>query len=305
MKSLSTTIIAIFFLFGILSATAVRPESTIGKKLAEYLAARPEYALTKTGMKRLHSGKSPSVGVATHRAANEFAPENTLSAMQCALDLEADYIEIDVRQTKDSMSVILHDGNLDRTTNGKGPLNNMNFQEARALSAGEWFDPFFKTEQIPSLEEVCRLVSQHNSTNTFKTYLYVDCKDIDAKVLIDCMAKYGLLEGSVFYVNDPQVQINKLRSMAPHAKVMPGLNNGMDLDKVIEAYHPYALDVNWKELSKELIEKAHSKGVKIFSDGFGGNQAVGSYVHAISAGIDVISTNKISVICDAVSQLKE
>lgn len=287
------------FFFGVLSATGNMPASKISKKLADYLTTKPEYARTKAGMAHFRSGSHPAVGIATHRAANEFAPENTLSAMQCALDLEVDYIEIDVRQTRDGHSLLLHDGNLNRTTNGKGPIREMNAEEVRALSAGAWFDPFFEPEKVPTLEEACQLLSSHNKANNHQTFFYVDCKDINTKFLIDCLVKYNLLEGSVFYVNDPKTQIEQLRTFAPNAKVMPGLGSRNDLERMVNTYHPYALDVNWKELSKELITKAHAMGIKIFSDGFGGNQTVESYAKAIRDGIDVISTNKISVFCDA------
>ena len=85
--------------------------------------------------------------------------------------------------------------------------------------------------------------------------------------------------------------------------MMPGLGRAKDLDRMVDMYHPYALDVNWNELSKELIDKAHARGVKIFSDGFGNNMNADSYIKAIKAGIDVISTNKISVICQAAERL--
>ena len=247
--------------------------------------------------------KTPAVGVAVHRAANEFAPENTLAAMRIALDLEVDYIEMDVRQTKDGKSLILHDGNLNRTTSGKGPLRELNFDEARALSAGSWFDPFFATEKIPTLEESCMLLADHNEKSRHKTYFYVDCKDINVPVLIGALSKYKLLEASVFYVSEQQ--ISQIRSLAPTARMLPGLHNPKDLDRMIDTYHPYALDTNWKDLSKELIGKAHAKGVKIFSDGFGGDMNVESYVKAIRAGIDVISTNKVSIICEAASKISK
>ncbi len=248
-------------------------------------------------METFRAAKATAVGVATHRAANEFAPENTLSAMQIALYLQVDYIEMDVRQTKDGKSVILHDGNLNRTTNGKGPLKALYFDEARVLSAGLWFDPFFVSEKIPTLEEACKLLAEHNEESRQKTYFYVDCKDINAQILIDALVKYNLLEGSVFYVNEQQ--IGQIRALAPKAKMLPGLSGPKDLDRMIDNYHPYALDINWEDISKELIDKAHAKGVKIFSDGFGGNQNVESYAKAIRAGIDVISTNKVSVIFEA------
>jgi glycerophosphoryl diester phosphodiesterase len=304
MKSLLTMILISFSLAGNTNASGIVPESNQQQKLADYLTTKPEYAKTKEAMAHFRAKKTPVVGIAVHRAANEFAPENTLSAMQIALDLEVDFIEMDVRQTKDGISVLLHDGNLNRTTNGKGPINEMNFNDVRALSAGSWFNPFFATEKVPTLEEACKLLSDHNNKNKHKTFFYVDCKEINAKVLIDYLSQYKLLEGSVFYVNEI-VQINQIRTLAPMAKMMPGLGSAKDLDKMIESYHPYALDTNWKELSKELIDKAHAKGVHIFSDGFGNDMTPDSYVKAIKAGIDVISTNKISVICEAAEKLSK
>ena len=301
MKTLFTLIICFLFLEGSGSVFCPETVSWLPQKLADYLALNPEYAGTKAEMKIFRTAKTPVVGVAMHRAANEFAPENTLAAMQIALELEVDYIEMDVRQTKDGKSVILHDGNLNRTTNGNGPLNKMNLEDIRALSAGLWFNPFYAAEKIPTLEESCILVAGHNKTSTHKTYFYVDCKDINIRVLVDTLSKYKLLNGSVFYVSEQQ--IGQIRSLAPTARMLPGLHDPKDLDRMIDTYHPYALDANWTDLSKELIDNAHAKGVKIFSDGFGGDMNVESYGKAIHAGIDVISTNKVSVICEAASKI--
>ena len=301
MTRLLTMIVCSLFIAGSSFASGKSSESKLPQKLAEYLASKPEYIKTKAEMKKFRTAKTPAVGVAVHRAANEFAPENTLAAMQIALDLEVDFIEMDVRQTKDGQSLILHDGNLNRTTNGKGPLRDLNFDEARTLSAGLWFDPFFAAEKIPTLEESCALLAEYNGKSSHKTYFYVDCKDINVKVLIDNLSKYHLLEGSVFYINEAK-QIEQIRAVAPKAKILPGLRSGKDFNKMADTLHPYALDVNWKDISKELIDSAHAKGVKIFSDGFGEDMNIESYQKAIKAGIDVISTNKVSVICEAATR---
>ncbi len=301
MKRLLTLIICSILLAGSSFASGKSSESKLPQKLADYLATKPEYVKTKAEMMKFRATKIPVVGVAVHRAANEFAPENTLAAMRIALDLEVDYIEMDVRQTKDGKSMILHDGNLDRTTNGNGPLKDLNFNEARSLSAGKWFDPFFAEEKIPTLEESCALLAEHNKKARHKTYFYVDCKEINAKVLIDCLAKYNLLEGSVFYINEAK-QIDQIRALAPKAKILPGLRSGKDFNKMADILHPYALDISWKDISKELIDHAHAKGVKIFSDGFGEDMNVASYQKAIQSGIDVISTNKVSIICEAATK---
>ena len=302
MKKLLTFLSISFVMAGVNLVSGQTGPTDSARSLADYLATKPGYAKTKAGMIAFRSATKPIVGVAVHRAANEFAPENTLSAIQIALDLEVDYIEMDVRQTRDGHSILLHDGSLDRTTNGKGPVNQMNFSDVRALSAGTWFDAFFANEKVPTLEEACRLLSEHNAKFSHKTYFYVDCKEINAEVLLDELTKYQLLEGSVFYINEEK-QIGQIRALAPQAKILPGLDNRSYLDKTIDAIHPYALDANWKELSKEMIDKAHAKGVKIFSDGFGGNMNTESYVRAIQAGIDVISTNKVSVIYEAASKI--
>ena len=178
-------ILVSLFLAGSVSALGSNPGEKPNPKLAEYLSTKPEYLKTMTGMITFRAKKTAVVGVATHRAANEFAPENTLSAIQCALDLQVDYIEMDVRQTKDGISVLLHDGNLNRTTNGKGPVKDMDFAEVHKLSAGLWFDQFFTNEKVPTLEEACQLLSQHNEKSKHKTYFYVDCKEINVKVLIE------------------------------------------------------------------------------------------------------------------------
>lgn len=301
MNKLLTIIFALILIFGSFSVRCNTPQTKSGKKLFEYLAGNPEYIKTKTAMANFRKAKEPVVRIATHRAANEFAPENTLSAMKIAMDLKVDYIEIDVRLTKDGRSLILHDGNLNRTTNGKGPLKELNFEEARKLSAGLWFSPFFSDEMIPTLEESCQLLSDHNEKSGHKTYFYVDCKDINVRVLIDTLSKYKLLDGSVFYVSEQQ--IDQIRTLAPQAKMLPGLQNPKDLDRMTDTWHPYALDVNWKDLSAELIQNAHAKGVKIFSDGFGDAETADHYSQAIQSGIDVISTNKISVICEAAAKL--
>lgn len=68
-----------------------------------------------------------------HRGASALAPENTLEAFQEAGRLGADYWETDVRQTRDGVLVLMHDGTVDRTTAGRGPVEALTGAEAEAL----------------------------------------------------------------------------------------------------------------------------------------------------------------------------
>lgn len=99
------------------------------------------------------------VTITGHRGAAGYAPENTLASVQKALELGADRIEIDIHQTKDGVVVVIHDDDVDRTTNGKGKVSDLTFKELQLLDAGSFFDPAFKDERVPSLEEVIRFVN--------------------------------------------------------------------------------------------------------------------------------------------------
>lgn len=92
-----------------------------------------------------------------HRGASEVAPENTMAAFTTALDLGADGFEFDVQLTSDGHPVVIHDTNLDRTTNGTGPVFDATLEQVRDLDAGSWFGPEFAGAQIPTLDEVLAL----------------------------------------------------------------------------------------------------------------------------------------------------
>ena len=91
--------------------------------------------------------------ICAHRGDVEVTPENTISAFLSAVKKGAQQIEFDVALTKDGKIVVMHDSTVDRTTNGKGRVSDLTFDEIRSLDAGSWFDPKFKGTQVPTLRE--------------------------------------------------------------------------------------------------------------------------------------------------------
>lgn len=102
------------------------------------------------------------IQILAHRGASAYAPENTMSAFQLAIDQGADWLEMDVQQTKDGQLVVFHDLRMERTTNGRGALRDLTLAEVRQLDAGGWFGSQFANERVPTFEEVVALASQHN-----------------------------------------------------------------------------------------------------------------------------------------------
>lgn len=88
-----------------------------------------------------------------HRGASTYAPENTLEAIHTAADLGAEWVELDVKLTKDGVPIIFHDDTLDRTTNGSGRVADMTYDEIKELDAGSWFGESFIGAKIPTLEQ--------------------------------------------------------------------------------------------------------------------------------------------------------
>ncbi|MFN7132645.1 MAG: glycerophosphodiester phosphodiesterase, partial [Myxococcales bacterium] len=102
----------------------------------------------------------PRPALVAHRGGGLLRPENTLEAFAHALELGADVLELDVRLSKDGQVVVIHDGLLDRTTDGSGPVEARTLGELRALDAGARFTrggeaPFRgRGVRIPTFEEV-------------------------------------------------------------------------------------------------------------------------------------------------------
>ncbi len=96
----------------------------------------------------------------SHRGASGYAPENTLAAFKLAMDMGAPRIELDVRLSSDAELVVIHDESVDRTTNGKGAVNDLSLAQLKALDAGAWFSDKFRGERIPTLDEALSLSSQ-------------------------------------------------------------------------------------------------------------------------------------------------
>jgi glycerophosphoryl diester phosphodiesterase len=92
-----------------------------------------------------------------HRGSMLDRPENTLASYRRAIEAGANVAECDVRTTRDGILVSHHDGEISRTSSGKGLVGDMTLAELRQLDFGGWFDPKFKGERIPTLQEILEL----------------------------------------------------------------------------------------------------------------------------------------------------
>ena len=97
-----------------------------------------------------------------HRGACAYAPENTLVSFETAINMGVEWIEFDVKITKDQVPIIFHDDTLERTTNGNGAVQDYTLEEIKELEAGSWFGDSFTGISIPTLEEALDILIDRN-----------------------------------------------------------------------------------------------------------------------------------------------
>lgn len=99
------------------------------------------------------------VYIIAHRGCSSETPENTMASIKKAIEIGVDLIEIDLHLTKDLIPVVIHDSDLNRTSNFKSILKieMSNLDELQNVDVGSWFDANFTEERLPTLKEVLEL----------------------------------------------------------------------------------------------------------------------------------------------------
>ena len=214
------------------------------------------------------------IAVISHRGEHLKHPENTLPAFQAAIEAGADYFELDVRTTSDGHLILMHDRTVDRTTDGKGAVREMTFDQIRALSAGG--------AQPPTLEEALTLAHGHIG-------VYVDSKDIAPADLVIALEKAGMLDKVVIYGGAEFLK--NVQAIRPSLKVMPEANSAAILEKLIDVLKLHVAAFDAHDFIDDVIQIAKRAGVDIYVDRLGPADNVAHWQDAIDRGATGIQTD--------------
>ncbi|MBV8390427.1 MAG: glycerophosphodiester phosphodiesterase family protein [Mucilaginibacter sp.] len=200
--------------------------------------------------------------VVCHRGDHVIYPENTLAAYAEAIKNRADYVEIDLRTTKDSALVSMHDGTVDRMTNAKGPVKDKTLAEIEQLQVKSR-DSLDKTVyRVPTFEEILKLCKD-------KIYIYIDFKNAPASATYAMLKKYGMEKQVLVYINAIQ-QFIDWRHVAPDMPLMFSMPNSVKdvegMKTFINQVKPDILDGGWKEYTKEMVQFANEQHIPIWPD---------------------------------------
>ncbi|MFB6468882.1 glycerophosphodiester phosphodiesterase [Cytobacillus sp. Hz8] len=238
------------------------------------------------------TGEQRQVDNVAHRGASGYAPENTIAAFDKAVEMKADYIEIDVQRSKDGKLVIIHDTTVDRTTDGTGKVKDLTFEQLRALDAGSFKGEQFKGEKIPTFDEI--LDRYHG-----KTGILIELKTPELYPGIEESVAQELKERNLDHPQNEKIIIQsfnfesmeKMNELLP--KVPIGVLTSSQADaseqalKEFSAYADY-FNPSYGIVSEDLVEQVHSLGLKI-SSWTVSNQETANFL--LSMDVDAIITN--------------
>ena len=262
-------------IFGVL-ALAVNDSSTHAAEKAKQSAAQAKVS-------------RPGVLVIAHRGDSKVAPENTLPAFASAVKAGADLVELDYLHSADGVPVVIHDSELDRTTNAcqvfggtKIPLASKTLAELGQLDAGSWFDARFKGTPLPRLDESLDTIQNGSMT-------LIERKQGDAATCVKLLEDKKLLDQVVVQAFDWDY-LKDCHALAPG--VVLGALGGKELtpEKLDQIAGSGATVVGWQNQhsNAESIRAIHDRGWKAWVWTVDDPKRA---VELVQAGADGIITN--------------
>jgi len=143
-----------------------------------------------------------------HRGGSNYAPENSLEAFKKALKLKVDVVELDVRHTKDGKLIVMHDNNVNRTTNGIGPIHSFSLKQIRKFHGPNG-------EPVPTLQEALDILKN-------KCICKIDIKDRGIAEKVTKIIKKNNMEDSVIVTCGVLSTLKKVKKLSKNIKLEAG-----------------------------------------------------------------------------------
>ncbi len=195
--------------------------------------------------------------IMAHRGASAAAPENTLAAVQGAIDSGAQWVEIDVQETADGRIVVIHDSDLKKVGASALTVADSTLAQLRQVYIGSWFSPEFADQRIATLKEVLALCRNRIGVNIELKY-YGRQVALEQRV-IDIVEGAGMAEQvKIMSLSYPGIQT--LHRLRPDWKV--GLLSSVAIGNLADLDVDF-LALNGRAATRHMIRQAHQQGKQV------------------------------------------
>lgn len=196
------------------------------------------------------------IAICAHRGFRKRAPENSLESVTDAVEGGFDAVEVDVRESKDGVLVLMHDETVDRTTTGSGAVSSFTLDEIQKLEfkRGKGF-------QLPTLDRVLSVAAG-------RIVVYIDIKSDRLDLIVDQVRGHNAYDWTVLYNSDPE-KIVHAKQLDPHVNVHTSVNSAHEVDRLLERVQPTMVELS-KLPEPAFVDFLHEKGLFVELDTMGG-----------------------------------
>ncbi|WP_141201747.1 glycerophosphodiester phosphodiesterase [Paludifilum halophilum] len=215
-----------------------------------------------------------------HRGASAYAPESTLPAFEWGARMGSDFIELDVQMTRDGHLVALHDKQVDRTTDGRGPIHRYTLSQLKKLDAAAWFGQkhprrwksSFRGATVPTLEEVFQRLG-----NRIGYCLEIKKSSAGPQLerkLLQLLKQHRLVETSESqrvliqsFDSDSLRRIHRKAPDLPLIQLIHFKNIGSLSHRRLKRTKEYAdgIGLSYRRINRKRIHRAHRHGLRILA----------------------------------------
>lgn len=200
--------------------------------------------------------------ICAHRGFSAAMPENSMASFGAAMALGADEIELDVRLSRDDVLVSIHDGRLDRVSNGHGEISDHTLAELKALdfSAGH---ASYQGIRIPTFEEILKKLSGLIIMNLHMKIWEEDAPDTKMEEMIAFVRQYDCAQ-HVYFASNSDRAARLLHEMAPEMRyclIWNGTENADELVSRAIDCGAYKVQFDREHIDAAAVTRAHEHGI--------------------------------------------
>lgn len=236
----------------------------------------------------------PYPRIVAHRGGGKLAPENTLAAIDVGARHGHKMIEFDAKLSKDGQIFLLHDDNLERTSNGWGVAGELAWNDLLNVDAGSWFSGEYKGERLPLLSEVADRCRQYNMMANIEIKPTTGTGTLTGKTV--ALAARSLWAG----MTAPLLSSFEIDALEAALETAPELPRGLLLDEWRDDWQALttrlqcvSIHLNHRLLDEFRVRMLRETGLRILV--YTVNQPQRA-AELLSWGVDCICTDRIDLI---------
>ena len=199
--------------------------------------------------------------VTAHRGASVKYPENTMKAFIGAKELGADWIELDIQQTKDNYIIVSHDPNFKRTSGVNLNTWEANLEDILKLDVGSFKDEEFKGEKVPLFEDVVKWAKENNMKLNIELKPTGKEKDFEKKV-VEIINKYHF-ENDCVITSQAYEVLENTKALSQNIKTV--YVTALAYGNISELHAADYFSVEASSVTKTMVSKLHNEGKQIYA----------------------------------------